>query len=201
MNKSHLLPLLIIIVGLGISAALFFGNRAPVAPASTTAKVTTNEPVAENAKVTANQPVAENLRRVDLEIKGLFCIGCRSSVVSSVTALPGVLQADADPRTDSGWVIYDPSQITKEQIVATPIFQAYPASILDDQPFEQAVNQKQAIQIPPEIEEKLNLLAKKLSERGVTLESFFQQELDEALSQGYFDKANNLLDNYLEAYE
>lgn len=189
MNKQNLLPIFIIVVGIGISAVLVFGNRAPSAPVDTT------------IKVIANQPVAENLRKVDLEINGMFCLGCRGSVISSVTALSGVLQADADPSTDSGWVVYDPALISKEEIAATPIFEVYPANILDDQPYSQPVVNNKTAEIPAEILDKLNLLAIKLKEGGVVMESFFRDELDQAIQQGYFDKANNLLDNYLKAYE
>ena len=109
----------------------------------------------------------------------------------------GVVQADADPRTNSGWVIYDSEKITKEQIVAAPIFQAYSARILDDQEYSSTVTQNEIQQIPPEIEQKLNKLALKLQERGITLEPFFQEELDNAIGGGYWGKVENLLDNFL----
>ena len=184
MKKNTLVPIVIIGVGVLVSAGLLFSDLGQV----------------DNQQKLASAQ-AQNLRKVDLGIENMFCIGCRSSVVSAVTALPGVVQADADPGNDSGWVVYDPALISKEAIVASSIFQAYPASILDDQPYSQVIANDKAAEIPPEIEEKLNLLATRLKERGVTLESFFQQELDEAIEQGYFDKANNLLDNYIKAYE
>ena len=110
-------------------------------------------------------------------------------------------QADADPGTDSGWVIYDPNLITKEQIVSLSIFDAYPATIISDQAYTGSAKIVQGSEIPKEIEEKLNKFAQLLKEQNITIESFFQEELDAAISAGYWDKANNLLDNYIEAYE
>lgn len=183
MNKNFFIPLSIIIVGtLIIVGVLIFSSNA------------------KDSSVSINT-AQTNLRKVDLEIKNMFCIGCRSSVVNSVMGLPGVVQVDADPRTDSGWIIYNPAQITKEQLVAAAIFQSYPARILSDQKYIGKTQQGQIAQIPPEITQKLNLLAQKLQERGVGLEPFFQKELDGAISGGYWDKANNLLDNFLQVYE
>lgn len=182
MSKNFLIPLAIIISGAVIGGALLLSGGSGNNPAGTNVAGT-------------------NLRKVDLEIKNMFCVGCRSSVVNSVMGLPGVVQADADPRTDSGWVIYNPEEITKEQIVAASIFQAYPAKILDDQKYSGSTENGQANEIPPEIEQKLNVLAQKLQERGVELEPFFQKELNDAINGGYWDKANNLLDNFLQSYE
>ena len=180
MNKSLLIPLSIIIAGVLIGGVLLFsGNSANNSLAIDTAQ--------------------ENLRKVDLEIKNMFCIGCRSSVVNSVRTLPGVVQADADPNTDSGWVIYDSKETTKEQIIAASIFQAYPARILGDNPYDGGVKQGQTQEIPSEVEQKLNELARRLEDRGIQLESFFQEELDDAINREYWDKANNLLDNFLQA--
>ena len=180
MNKSLLIPLSIIIAGVLIGGVLLFsGNSANNSLAIDTAQ--------------------ENLRKVDLEIKNMFCIGCRSSVVNSVRTLPGVVQADADPNTDSGWVIYDSKETTKEQIIEASIFQAYPARILGDNPYDGGVKQGQTQEIPSEVEQKLNELARRLEDRGIQLESFFQEELDDAINREYWDKANNLLDNFLQA--
>jgi len=180
MNKNFLIPLSIIIGGAFIGGVLIFsgGNS--------------------DNSLTINTAQA-NLRKVDLEIKNMFCIGCRSSVVNSVRVLPGVIQADADPRTDSGWVVYDSKATTKEQIVAASIFQAYPARILGDQTYSGGVEQGQAQEISPEVDRKLNELARRLQNRGIQLEPFFQEELDDAINRGYWDKANNLLDNFLES--
>ena len=103
-NKNLLIPFAIIIGGILTGGILLF-------------------PSSQRTNTTLlNQKRGASLRKIDLEIKNMFCLGCRASVVNSIKALPGVIQADADPRTDSGWVIYDPAQISKEQIVAAPIF-------------------------------------------------------------------------------
>lgn len=179
-NKNLLVPLSIIIAGALIGGVLIFSDGSS----------------GNSLSVNADQA---NLRKVDLEIKNLFCIGCRSSVVNSVRALHGVIQADADPGTDSGWVVYDVDAITKEQIVAAPIFQAYPVRILNDQSYGGGVEQEQVEEMPLEVEQKLNELARQLQNRGIQLESFFQEELDDAISRGYWNKASNLLDNFLKS--
>ncbi len=188
MNKQILLPIAIIIVGLSVSGLLLINSG--------TNRVSNNvtDPI---TKIDAT----DNLRKVDLKIEGMFCLGCRSNVVSSVKTQPGIIQADADPSTDSGWVVYDPSQITKEQIVTNSIFNVYPAEIVDDKPYTEDLTQKAEKEIPSEITKKLNELAQKLKKRGAKLEPFFQDELDEAIEQGYFDKAKTILDNYLKVYE
>lgn len=183
MNKNTFLPLAIIVFAVAAGWLLLAGGTQ-----SSTSQVITE---------------TQSLRKVDLEIQNMFCIGCRSSVVNSVLAIPGVVQADADPRTDSGWIIYDPNVITKEEIVTASVFQAYQARIIADYEYSNGANVQsvETSAIPPEITYKLDLLAQRVAARGVVMESFFVQELDDAISGGYWDKANNLLDNYLEAYE
>ena len=180
-NKSLITPIVIILLAVLIGGGL----------------LVTGKDKTSTFDVDASQT---SLRKVDLAIDNLFCIGCRSSIVNSVQAMPGVIQADADTRTDSGWVIYDPTQINKEQIVAASVFDAYPARILDDQPYEGDGVGTEISDLPEEIEKKLSLLAQRLQEKDITMEDFFQKELDDAIEQGFWDKANNLLDNYLEAY-
>lgn len=183
MNKNVFLPLAIIVIAVAAGWLLLAGG--------------------DKSAITPVASETQSLRKVDLEIQNMFCIGCRSSVVNSVMALPGIVQADADVRTDSGWVIYDPNVITKEEIAAASIFQAYPARIVSDHEYSNGTNVQsvETSEIPPEVAYKLDLLAQRVAARGVVMESFFQQELDDAISGGYWDKVNNLLDNYLEAYE
>lgn len=180
MNKNLLIPLSIIIGGALIGGVLLFSGGG-------------------NDNSLGANVAGANLRKVDLSIKNMFCVGCRSSVVNTVRALPGVVQADADPRTKSGWVIYDSEKTTKEQILAASIFQAYPARIIADVVYTDTTSQQDVAEIPPEIERKLNELAQRLQARGITLEPFFQEELDDAINRGYWDKVNNLLDNFLQS--
>lgn len=198
MDKKIFLPLAIIVVGLVVGGILLFGGNG-----NSTLLGASDTRVAGGGSTTLEVPNTKKLRKVDLEILNMFCIGCRSSVVNSVMAVPGVVQADADPGTDSGWVIYDSDLITKEGIVAVPVFQAYPARIIADSAYSDVQYAPSAAveEIPSEITDKLDLLAQRIAARGVVMESFFQQELDDAISGGYWGKVNNLLDNYLEAYE
>ncbi len=183
MNQNLLVPLAIIAVGVLIGGVLLFSGG-------------------DSGNSPELDTTSANLRKVDLEINNMFCIGCRSSVVNSVLSLPGVVRADADPRTDSGWVVYDSDITSKEQIVSASVFQAYTARILDDNPIDDSTiaNQATASEMPKEIEGKLNQLAQRLNEKQVSLDQFTQNELDETILQGDFEKANNLLDNLLLAY-
>lgn len=185
MNKQTIIPVLIIFIAIVGGAILL---KTPDQTAVTT----------EQIQVQAHEV---DLRKLDLSIKNMFCIGCRSSVVNSVMAYDGVIQADANPDTDSGWVIYDSALITKEEIVRLAIFDAYPASIISDEAYSGPTETVAGEQILEEIEEKLNTLAGMLYTQNITMESFFQEELDAAIEGGYLDKANNLLDNYIAAYE
>jgi copper chaperone CopZ len=185
MNKNFILPLVIIVVVGGIGGVLLL-----------------NSSIGDNLRSGTNiqQLVQTNLRKVNLSIENMFCIGCRASLIGGVTAIPGVIQADAEPKTDSGWVVYDPEQISKEQLVANSIFAAYPAEITSDEVYSGTRGHSVVTEIPVEIQQKLNILAQALQDREVELESFFQKELDDTLEQGFWDKANNLLDNYIKAY-
>ena len=180
MNKNLLFPIGIILVGVVFGGLLLLSGN-------------------DNNNSLDESVAQADLRKVDLEITNMFCVGCRSSVVNYLLGLPGVVQADADPRTDSGWVIYDSTQITKERIVEESIFQAYPARILDDQAYSGTLSQGQVTEIPSEIEFKLNILAQGLAEREVSLEPFIEKELNDAIEQGYWDKVENIVDNSLEA--
>lgn len=123
MNKNFLIPLIVILSGIFVGGALLLSGN-------------------ENSSSLSANIAQVNLRKVNLEIANMSCAGCRLSVVNSVMALSGVVQADADTRTDSVWVIYDSAQITKEQIKASSIFQAYPARILSDQKYTNEAQQE-----------------------------------------------------------
>ncbi|PJE58388.1 MAG: hypothetical protein COU81_00945 [Candidatus Portnoybacteria bacterium CG10_big_fil_rev_8_21_14_0_10_36_7] len=101
MSKNFLIPLTIILGGALIGGVLLFSGGS------------------NNNSIGADVTQA-NLRKADLEIKNMFCVGCRSSVVNSVMGLSGVVQADADPRTDSGWVIYDPEKSARSRLLPLP---------------------------------------------------------------------------------
>ena len=179
--KKALIPFSITLVGIIAGGVLLFSGIG----------IKDNSSLVDNVQV--------GTRKLDLEIQNMFCIGCRSSVVNTVRSIPGVIQADADPSTNSGWVIYDSNQISKDQILASTIFLAYPASFIDDQPYSGVPDQQEVKEVPAEIQLKLNELAQRLLNRGIELESFFQEELDDAINRGYWDKANNLLNNYLQS--
>lgn len=46
---------------------------------------------------------------------------------------PGVLQAEANWRQGRGWVVYDPTQVTAEEL-AEAVSPYYPSEVVDDQP-------------------------------------------------------------------
>ena len=47
---------------------------------------------------------------------------------------PGVLQAEADWQAGRGWAVYDPTQITADELAAA-VSPYYPSQVLDDQPY------------------------------------------------------------------
>jgi len=182
MNKKIILPILIIFLSLVGGAYVLGSSNQAVSPLT--------------------QSEASGLRKADLQIEGMFCLGCRASVVNSVLTFDGVIQADADPGTDTGWVVYDPEIISVDQILTATVFTAYPVTLISDRPYEGGVYAgDKPTEIPLDLQTKIDSFAQLLVDKGVKFESFFQDELDEAIRQGDWDKANNLLDNYIQVYD
>lgn len=182
MNKNLLIPLIIIISGIFIGSALLFSEN--------------------NKSGSLNANVAQaNLKKLNLEIKGMFCIGCRASIVKSLESTEGIIRADADPKTDSGWVIYDPLKITKEEILSNKIFKIYPARIISEEDFKGKISKAQSSEIPKSIQTKLNILVKRVNEGLVELDTSSIENLNKLIENKNWKEAEKLLDEILKNYE
>jgi len=133
MKYSVLIPICIIIAGV-LVAGVIIGPDLGATKRSDVVKTATSEKGAQPMKV-KNAPA--NARKVTLAIEGMYCAGCRRSVVSTLEGTDGVVKADADPQRDTGWAVYDPATITPEEMVEAPIFDTYPAEIESDKKYQQ----------------------------------------------------------------
>jgi copper chaperone CopZ len=119
-----MLPAVIILAGAAVGAFFFFGG----VPAADSL----NSPTQKQATHATSEAIPHNARRLTLSIEGMFCAGCARSIESSLSVVPGVVRSKVDPQSGSGQVVYDPSQISKQEIIDKPIFATYPAEITDD---------------------------------------------------------------------
>jgi len=81
--------------------------------------------------------VGDNLRVAEVELPGMFCASCAKSSKSAFEGIDGVVQATIDFKTKKGTVIYDPSVVSKEQLLQDGLLQAYDCKIINDKPFTQ----------------------------------------------------------------
>lgn len=173
MNKDYLIPIAIIIAGALVGGILLFSGN-PQESSS-----------------------AQNLRQLNLSIKGMFCIGCEAGIESSLSQLSGVIKVEADAKNDSGLVVYNPNKISKEEILAAPIFKTYSAKVTSDKPYTGST-QFEKKELPPEIKNKLNLLAKKLNQENTSLSTSEIQKINSALESKDWSKAEEILKKLLE---
>lgn len=178
--KNYVLPILIIVIGASISGFLLFSGPAGGPDGNLAGNIS-----------------QENLRKLNLNIDGMFCIGCSGSVEGAVSAMPGVVKVSANAKTDSGYVIYDSSKVTKEEIVKNSIFQVYPATIVSDKKFSGDIFSIGSDDIPLQVQSKLTELANTLSKEASKLTPAQSDKLDRAVSDKDWGKAKTLIDQYL----
>jgi mercuric ion binding protein len=82
-------------------------------------------------------PQSENLRQATLEISGMTCPACPTTIETNLLPLEGVLKVDISLERQGGIVVYDPGKITAEEIVKADIFSwgVYSAEVVEDIPF------------------------------------------------------------------
>jgi len=124
---TYILPAVIIFAGAAVGAFFFFSGVPGVKSLSS--------PTQKQATHATSEAIPRNARRLTLSIEGMFCAGCARSIESSLSAVPGVLRSEINPQSGSGQIVYDPSQIPKQEIVDKPIFATYPAEITGDVKF------------------------------------------------------------------
>lgn len=158
---------------------------------------------------TATVDSQQSLRALKVSIPGMVCSGCAASIESYVKAMPGVTNASVSLTTKSGIFVYDPSKVTKEEIVKNTIFDIYPPTIVDDEPydpFSQQVNQPKTPAIPLEIQQKSNrvslLLSQKKSSSANDQEIQTQlNEVDRLLLEGKYQQASQILNKIISELE
>lgn len=151
----------------------------------------------------------QSLRALKVSIPGMVCSGCAASIESYVKAMPGVVNASVSLTTKSGIFVYDPSQVTKEEIVKNTIFDIYPLTIVDDEPYDSSSQQNDQPKIPAiplEIQKKSNRVSQLLSRKksSSTNEQEIQTQLNEVdrlLLEGKYQQASQILDKIISELE
>jgi copper chaperone CopZ len=189
-NKNLLLPGLIIVVALLIGGNLLLSDNLRLGTKSQTVS-------------------SQNLRVLTLSIPGMVCSGCAASIESYVKAMSGVTSASVLLNTKSGIFVYDPYQITKEEIVKNTIFDIYPPTIVSDEPYDPSIQQlaqPQTPAIPLEIQQKSNRVSQLLSQKKSSspIEQEIQLQLNEVeklLLEGNYQQAGQILDKIISDLE
>ena len=188
MNKNILLPTSIIIVALLIGGAVLYSgqNKSAVVPA-----------------------YPSNARFLVLSIPNMVCSGCAASIEGYVKAMPGVLGGSVALATKSGAFLYDPSKVTKAEIIKNTIFDIYPPVIVSDETYDPSRHQfaeTNAQSIPVAIRQKSNRASQLFTEKqklGIDMAQI-QTELNkvnEFLQAGRSQEAESLLDSIIKQLE
>lgn len=151
----------------------------------------------------------QSLRVLGTSIPGMVCSGCAASIESYVKSMPGVVNASVSLTTKTGIFVYDPSQVTKEEIVKNTIFDIYPPTIVSDEPYDPSIQQlvqPQAPTIPLEIQQKSNRVSQLLSQKKLSSpnEQEIQLQLNEVeklLLEGNYQQAGQILDKIISELE
>ena len=147
----------------------------------------------------------QSLRVLETSIPGMVCSGCAASIESYVKSMPGVVNASVSLTTKTGIFVYDPSQVTKEEIVKNTIFDIYPPTIVSDEPYDPSIQQlvqPQAPAIPLEIQQKSNRVSQLLSQKKSSSpnEQEIQLQLNDVeklLLEGNYQQAGQILDKII----
>lgn len=188
MNKNIFLPIAIIIAALLIGSAVLFSGQN------------------KGASVSA---YPANARVLTLSIPGMRCAGCAASVEGYVKAMPGVLESSVSLITKSGIFLYDPSKVTKEEIVKNTVFDIYPPVIVSDEKYDPSRHRfvgTNTQSIPVAIQQKSNRASQLLAEKqklGIDVTQI-QAKFDKVnafLQTGRSQEAENLLDSIIKELE
>lgn len=75
-----------------------------------------------------------NFRQAVLKIDGMFCASCATGAEYALKEKVGVVDASVDYNSESGNVVYDPSKISKDEIIQA--VKPYTAVITEDKTFK-----------------------------------------------------------------
>ena len=187
-NKNLLAPILIIVLAIALGSATLginFSGR------------------------TASTNRQQSLRVLESSIPGMVCSGCAASIESYIKSMPGVVKASVSLATKTGVFVYDPSQVTKEEIVKNTIFDIYPPSIVSDEPYDpssQQLAQPQTPAIPLEIQQKSNRVSQLLSQKKSSSPNVQEiqlqlNEVEKLLLEGNYQQAGQILDKIISELE
>ncbi|MFB6181585.1 MAG: heavy-metal-associated domain-containing protein [Candidatus Magasanikbacteria bacterium] len=179
--KNFLIPFMIILVGGGIIGGFFLFNN----PDS------------------SNINNAGNLKQAQLSIKNMYCIGCKRSIESAIGSVAGVKDIKVSLADDSGKVIYNPNKITAKKIVSQSIFKTYPAQVKSIKPYSGDKRQdtsdsnkrKRRVQVPNNIKQKLNQLAKLQQGNNKKLSPQLKSQINNSIRNQNWSKAGQYLTN------
>ena len=76
--------------------------------------------------------IPQESRLLTMRAPEMFCIGCTSSIEAAIGAVPGVHYVSADAETKEVNVIYDPDQITSDEIFSQSVFDVYGREFISD---------------------------------------------------------------------
>lgn len=77
--------------------------------------------------------LAAETDEVTLKAQGMYCSNCEARVVSALSGLDGVESVDADANTETATVVYVPSEVSPEDMVASVNkHTSYLASVQDE---------------------------------------------------------------------
>ncbi len=75
-----------------------------------------------------------NLRQAVLKIDGMFCVSCATGAEYALKEKNGVVNARVDYDSETGYVVYNPSKISKDELIQA--VKPYTAIITEDRAFK-----------------------------------------------------------------
>lgn len=140
------------------------------------------------------------LRQLTLKAPGMFCLGCEASVENYIKAMPGVESADASLTSKLVGVIYDPAKVSKEEILANTIFDAYGREFISDESFSGEVTAGEEKQLPASLAQKLQQISSLTYNDQGLLNKYISVigAIDKAIESGDFAQAERLANQLLE---
>ncbi|MDQ7056024.1 MAG: heavy metal-associated domain-containing protein [Persephonella sp.] len=65
----------------------------------------------------SSEKKATGIEKIELNISGMHCAGCAAGIEATLGATEGIITASVNLATSKGIFEFDPSKITKEQII------------------------------------------------------------------------------------
>lgn len=72
------------------------------------------------------------MKKVKLEVDGMGCMGCVTTVQDKLLALPGVKEARVSLKPPEAVVKYDPDKVSLEKLLAATAGVGYPARLKEE---------------------------------------------------------------------